>query len=115
MLNRQCRQAGRQRERTEAVRQKKGQRAEGQSRRDRVRNMDRERAKKSRVQHVENMLNTWSRQGREKEGEERAEIAEGRNRENGAEGREVSPAKGHDFFGFPHYTSDFFEERKAMK
>lgn len=63
------------------------------------------------------MLNTWSRKGREKE---RAENAEGRNRENGAEiaegrGREVSPAKGHDFFGFPHFTSDFFEERKAMK
>lgn len=36
--------AGRQRERTEAVRQEKGQRVEVQSRRDRVRNMDRERA-----------------------------------------------------------------------
>lgn len=63
------------------------------------------------------MLNTWLSQGREKE---RAEIAEGKNRENGAEiaegrGREISPAKGHDFFGFPHFTSDFFEERKAMK
>lgn len=51
--------------------------------------------------------------------EREREIAVWRKRENGAEiaegrGREVPPAKGHDFFGFPHFTSEEGNEVRGV-
>lgn len=100
----QAMQAGRQRERTEAVRQEKGQRVKGQSRRDRERRVG--------GQHVENMLNTWSRQGREKE-RERLLYGEKERMEQRllkAEGKRSLQLRDTTFLGF--LTSP---PRKAMK